>query len=190
MTDINWSDKRYQEYLEDIEIARSAIAEARLFPSNEILFDLYAIPSHNHQAYYTLIYEKDEHYEMVYARTEIYTRHFSEPIKMYPFSDAREAEKRPASDGRIIIGIKKLGADLMGLLDEITISVPTTKYKEKHLISLDGVFQAIRCFKQGTVIKEIVYRDAANIPLPPEKKYLKDNLDDLYLMIEKLISRY
>lgn len=44
----------------------------------------------------------------------------------------------------------------MGLLDEITTSVPATKYIEKYLITIDGVFQAIRCFKQGHVIKEIV----------------------------------
>ena len=86
MDNTNWDEERYIEYLEDVEIARCAITDALLFPSERIFCDLYSIPSHNHQAYYAVIYNANGKYEMTYARTEIYTRHFYEPIKIYPFS--------------------------------------------------------------------------------------------------------
>ncbi len=47
-----WDNERYQEYLTDIEIARKEIADMKLYPKEKIICDLYAIPSHNFQAYY------------------------------------------------------------------------------------------------------------------------------------------
>ena len=44
-----------RDYLNDIEIARTAIYESKLFPKGQIVMDLYAIPSHNHQAYYAVM---------------------------------------------------------------------------------------------------------------------------------------
>lgn len=190
MDKTNWDEERYLEYLEDVEIARCAITDALLFPSERILCDLYSIPSHNHQAYYAVIYNANGKYEMTYARTEIYTRHFSEPIKMYPFSDAKAAEKHAASDGRIIIGKKFMKADLMRVLDDIFTSVPEGLHLGRHLISIDGVFQAMRLFENNNVTKEIIYRDAKEIPLSPEKTYLIDIMNDLYLTIENIITGY
>ena len=190
MDSINWDEERYFEYLEDVEIARSAIADALLFPSESILCDLYAVPSHNHQAYYAVIYKSNKKYEMTYARTEIYTRHFSEPIKMYPFSDAKAAEKHAASDGRIIVGKKTVKMDLMHILDDIFISVPEGLHLGRHLISIDGVFQAIRSFDNNNVAKEIIFRDAKEIPISPEKTYLIEILNGLYLTIENIIAGY
>lgn len=190
MDNTNWDEERYIEYLEDVEIARCAITDALLFPSERIFCDLYSIPSHNHQAYYAVIYNANGKYEMTYARTEIYTRHFYEPIKMYPFSDAKAAEKHAASDGRIIIGKKSMNADLMRVLDDIFISVPEGLHLGRHLISIDGVFQAMRLFEKNNVTKEIIYRDAKEIPLSPEKTYLIDIMNDLYLTIENIIIGY
>ena len=48
-------EERYNEYLYDINIAATAIKNALLYPTGKILYDLYAIPSHNHQAYYALV---------------------------------------------------------------------------------------------------------------------------------------
>ena len=190
MDNTNWNEERYIEYLEDVEIARCAITDALLFPSERIFCDLYSIPSHNHQAYYAVIYNANGKYEMTYARTEIYTRHFYEPIKIYPFSDAKAAEKHAASDGRIIIGKKSMNADLMRVLDDIFISVPEGLHLGRHLITIDGVFQAMRLFEKNNVIKEIIYRDAKEIPLSPEKTYLIDIMNDLYLTIENIITGY
>ena len=186
----NWDEKRYEEYQEDIEIAICAIADAMLFPTGIILYDLYAIPSHNHQAYYAIVYESNGKYEMVYARTEIYTRHFSEPIIMYPFSDAKAAEKHPASDGRIIMGTKRLKVDFMSVLDDIAESIPAGRYLGEHLIVIDGVFQAMRVFNNSTVTKEIVYREAEKILIQPEKAYLIEIMDNMYLTIERIITEY
>jgi hypothetical protein len=58
------------------------------------------------------------------------------------------------------------------------------------LISIDGVFQAMRLFEKNNVTKEIIYRDAKEIPLSPEKTYLIDIMNDLYLTIENIITGY
>ena len=184
MTNVIWDEKRYFEYLEDIDIARKAIKEEFLYPDDkEILFDIYAIPSHNHQAYYAVLYKTKNGYEMVYARTEIYTLLFSEPIRMYPFTDAIAAKKHPASDGRIIIGTKKVNEDLISLLNEITTKIPEKKMIHNHLIVIDGVFQAIRSFNHSSVEKTIVYRDADKILLSHDKASLINAMNDLYLTI-------
>ena len=179
---------RYREYLQDVEIARSVIEDEFLLPStSDILYDLYAVPSHNHQAYYAMIFERYENYQMVYARTEIYTCHFPEPIRMYPFSDAVEADKHDDSVGRIIMGITTIGTDLIRTLDDIKSLVVPTQFIQQNLIVIDGVFQAIRIFDHGTISKEVVFRDAISIPLSSENSYIIDNMNELYLTIEDII---
>lgn len=184
----NWKEKRYEEYLKDVEIARSAIVDALLFPTGNILYDIYAIPSHNHQAFYALVYEENGRYEMVYARTEIYDYHIPEPIKMYTFLDARTAEKHPASDGRIIIGTKRLKEDFMRTLADIAENIPAGKYFGEQLIVLDGTFQAIRVFHKNFDIKEIVYRGAEGISIHRDKAYLIELLNNMYLTVENIIA--
>ena len=67
----DWKEKKYHTYLDDIEIARKEIADVKLFPTGNLICDLYALPSHDFQAYYAMVYEHDGHQEMVYARTEL-----------------------------------------------------------------------------------------------------------------------
>lgn len=183
---LNDLNEEIQSYYIDIEIACAAIKEALLYPDREILFDLYAIPSHNHQAFYTIIYEKDNYYEMVYAKTEIYTVKYEVPIKMYPFSDAKNAAKQPHSDGRIIVGIAIPDEEFIKSLMEMVSSVEGINPDKKGLV-LDGVFQAIRVFDKGKIDKEIIYHDSDNILLS-DNADSRDFLDNMYLYVEKMIS--
>ena len=101
-------EERYNEYLYDINIAATAIKNALLYPTGKILYDLYAIPSHNHQAYYALVVEKENSYELVYAKTEIKYQCIDEVVRMYSFADAKEADSTSNAVGKIIIGITPL----------------------------------------------------------------------------------
>ena len=79
-------------------------------------------------AYYAMIYKQGAGFEMVYARTEIYTIHFEEPIRMYDFGSAEEAKRKPNEDGRIIVGIAKPGNEFVEMLEKIFAGVPTGEY--------------------------------------------------------------
>ena len=176
----------FYAYHNDIDIAQAAIKDSLLYPEGEILCDLYAIPSHNHQTFYAIVYRKDDDYEMVYAKTEIYTVKYEVPIKMYPFSDAKNAAKQPHSDGRIIVGIAIPDEEFIKLLMEMVSSVEGINPDKKGLV-LDGVFQAIRVFDKAKIDKEIIYHDSDNILLS-DNDDSRDFLDNMYLYVEKIIS--
>ena len=185
----DWKERRYHIYLEDIEIARKEIADVMLFPEGDIICDLYALPSHNLQTYYAMLYKCGRHLEMVYARTEFYTSPHSEPIRMYSFADNKEAGKQPELDGRIITGIKHIPAELERLAADIIEKLPDEKYiqEENHII-IDGVFQAIRVYEGSNVIKEAAYYDAEMIPLKDHNEFLTEELGSLYIKIGDLIG--
>ena len=181
-------EEDYKEYLEDIDIAISAMKESLLYPAEDILFDLYAIPSHNHQAYYAVVVEKDGAYEMVYAKTEISYIELDEVVRMYTFADAKSADASSGEVGKIIIGIAKLKSDFADLLKDIGDTVPGGRYHYENLFMLDGVFQVVRVYNAGKPEKEIVYENAGSITLPADKEYLRAELGDLYLTVEEIIA--
>ena len=181
-------EEDYKEYLEDIDIAISAMKESLLYPAEDILFDLYAIPSHNHQAYYAVVVEKDGTYEMVYAKTEISYIVLEETVRMYTFSSAKKADTSSSEVGKIIIGIAKLKPNFVELLKDIGETVPGGRYFYKNLFVLDGVFQVVRVFNAGKPVKEIVYESKEGFILPADKEYLRDELGELYLTVEGIIS--
>ena len=81
-------EEEYQEYEEDVEIAIGELTKMKLYPfDGRIICDLYAIPSHNHQTYYAIVYEKNGRYDMVYAKPQFYDPITHETIKMYRFKD-------------------------------------------------------------------------------------------------------
>ena len=185
---MQFHEEDYKEYIEDIDIAISAMKESLLYPAEDILFDLYAIPSHNHQAYYAVVVEKDGAYEMVYAKTEISYIELDEVVRMYTFADAKSADTSSGKVGKIIIGIAILNADFVELLKDIGEAVPDGRYFYENLFMLDGVFQVIRVFNAGKPEKEIVYENTEGFTLPADKEYLRDELENLYLTVEKIIS--
>ena len=178
----DWKERQYHTYLNDIEIARREIADVKLFPTGNLICDLYALPSHNFQAYYAMVYEHDGHQEMVYARTELCASCYAEPIRMYSF------RRTKINFGLIITGIKHIPSETESLLADIAENLPDEKYilKEDSAV-IDGVLQAIRVFESDNVVKEVVYHDANRIPLKGHSEYLTDELCSLYIKIGDLI---
>ena len=153
-------EERYKEYLADVEIARRELVNMKLFPEQGILCDLYAITSHNHQVYYAIIYANDDKLNMAYAKTEIYTKQFVEPIKMYPFKDVKATEMDPNAEGRIIMGIKSISPKFAAKIYNVVTNMPDEHILAENMICIDGVFQAIRVFEESSVVKQIIYRVA------------------------------
>lgn len=180
---------RRQEYLDDIKIAIKAIKDSLLYPREEILYDLYAIPSGNHMAYYAMIYKQGAGFEMVYARTEIYTIHFEEPIQMYDFGSAEEAKRKPNEDGRIIVGIAKPGNEFVEMLEKIFAGVPTGEYyPSDNCFVLDGCFQALRAYDGTGEAREIIYNTTDDMPIKEGFEELRERLKELYLEVEGIIG--
>ena len=160
-----------------------------LFPKGELLCDLYAIPAHNHQSYYALIYKEADMLKMVYAKPQIYRGYSSDSINMYYFKDAKKAECHPVNKGNIIIGIKSVTDELWLLIRDILENMPERYVLDEDGVFIDAMLQAIRMYKGNRVVKEIVYYDAGKIKLPGNKEYLRDQIgESLYTQIETLIK--
>ena len=56
---------------------------------------------------------------MVYAKPQFYEPITQEYIKMYRFKDAKEVENHPVKDGKIIMGIKHLPDEFVGVINDI-----------------------------------------------------------------------
>lgn len=183
-----WNEMWYRTYLEDIEIARSEIADVKLLPKENVICDLYALPSHNFQTYYGMLYGQGGHLEMVYARTECYphTSPDNGPVRMYSF---KHAGREPGLNGKIITGIKQIPLETELLITDIVANLPDGKnVLNGDTVCIDGVLQAVRVFKGGVVIKEAVYDNAEHIPLKEHREYLTEELNNLYVKVEKLMK--
>ena len=183
-----WNEEMYLDFLVDIEIARKELIDMKIFPDQGILCELYAVPSLNFQTYYAVVYENKGRVELAYAKPFIYTGCFDEPIKMYSFKDAKEAEKHPNAEGRIFMGIKRLSLNMELMFTDIMKNIPYNHFSGGHLVSIDGTFQIIRVSKDMKIVKQIAYRNSDEIAVPREKEYLKDVLNDLYIKVGEIID--
>ena len=182
-------EEEYKGYLEDVKIAVSELTNMKLYPvEGNIVCDLYAIPSHNYQSYYAIVYEKDGRYEMLYAKPQFYEQVAQEYIKMCTFKDAKEAENHPVKDGKIIMGIKHLSEEFANEIKDIVENIPTEKKVEGDYLSLDGYFQVIRIYKNNAVGKELVFNDVEDLIFSDKKEYLSAVLDELYIEVGKIIG--
>ena len=181
-------EKDYRAYKEDVDIAIAELTKMKLYPiDGTIICDLYAIPSHNRQSYYAIIYEKDGRFDMVYAKPQFYEPTVQEYIKMYRFKDAKEVENHPVKDGKIIIGIKHLPDEFVSMIKDIVSNLPTLRHKDEGFV-LDGYLQAIRIYKNKDVCDEVVFKCVDELVLPEGKEYLSGVLDELYIRIGELIE--
>ena len=139
-------EEDYKEYLEDIDIAISAMKESLLYPAEDILFDLYAIPSHNHQAYYAVVVEKNGAYEMVYAKTEI------SYIELDETHGILEVKVPKDWVGKSIIEIdirKRYGLNIMGIKKNGSINVsfdPSTILSSEITLLVLGELKKLQKF--------------------------------------------
>lgn len=190
----HFHEEQYAEYLQDIEIANKAMEEALLnIPDSDVLYDIYAIPSHNHQAFYAKVYAQDDKYNVLYAKPIFQRVTYDEDIFMYPFRDVVEAQKsiNGVLDGRIVCGIKTIEKDFARKLSVSFGFLPKKHILDEQNFILDGVFHAIRVFENGTVQKEVVYHDENDIPfvMNGDETELKWFYGSLYFMIEQIIGR-
>lgn len=181
---------KYQEYLEDVSIAISELTKMKLYPvEGNIVCDLYAIPSHNYPTYYAIIYEKNDGYEMLYAKPQSYEPITHGVIKMYTFKNAKKVENHPVKDGKIIMGIKHLSKDFVDEIKEIVENFPTLKSTKGSLGSMiDGYFQVIRIYKNNTVTDKLMFNDAKELVFSTKKDHLSGVLDELYIKVGKIIE--
>lgn len=188
----NYHEKLYLDYLADIKIARAEIKNMKLYPTEAVICDIYALPSHNFQAYYAMFYERNGRMQILYAKPQIYHRQYAEPVKMYTFSTNRKVKNRSVydgRDGRIIIGMKYLSDKSAEMIKNIIRNLPETWILEENMVViLDGVFQAIRVFDGDAVIKEAVYHTADRIPFKDQQELMTKQLDSLYLLIGEIIG--
>ncbi len=176
-------EEQYLEYLADVEIAKEALSELKLeIPAGALVSELYAMPSHNHQAYYAKIYEENGQYYVLYARSVI-DHYDGSQIYMYPF---RTVKKVGEERGRIVCGLKKLKDTFVKQLLEGLQNIP-----EKHILEdnwgiiLDGVLQAVRVYEKEEMVKEVVYLDPQFLPIADVWKTFFENL---YMEVEKIIG--
>lgn len=181
--------QRYHEYSEDVNIAIRELTEMKLLPvEGGLICDLYAIPSHNFQSYYAIIYEHGNQFEMLYAKPQVYEPIMQEPIKMYRFKDATDAEMHPAKVGKIIMGVKRLPEGFVNVTKDIVEHLPEVKPSDSGGISLDVNFQAIRRYKDNAVDGEVVFDSGDRLVFPEGKEYLSGILEDLYIRVGEIIG--
>ncbi len=177
-------EARKQEVRDDIEIAKDKIKEALLYPQKEILYELYAIPSHNEAAFFALVYKEDDKYKMVYARSEVYTPQNEEPIRMYTFKTCIDANES-GYDGRIIIGMASLEDSFANELLKVTDKIDGGILYYQNMLILDGVMQYIRVVKED---KEIFYEETrALVSNGPLSEAENEFMETLYQTIGSIL---
>lgn len=188
--DLNkYNEERYCEYLSDVDIAQEEIKKMLLWPKEEIICDFYAIPSHNYQTFYMAVYKDKDDWEMVYAKPQIYTYRYLEPIRMHSFVDVKETDNHSSEEGRFIMGIKKIPGELKNIIVDVINCLPEKHLGDENILTIDGVFQAVRVFEGSEVVKEVFYNFSSSIPLKSESTQMRDILDDLYLTLGDFITQ-
>lgn len=175
--------EQYSNYLEDVRLAKEALAELKLEVSmDSLVCDLYAVPSHNHQAYYAKVFVYKGRYHILYARSVIDVL-TGGSIFMYPF---RSVKKAGDPRGRIVCGLKVLDDTFAKRLWEGLQQLPNKHILDEDMVVIcDGVFQVVRVFEGDRMVKEVVYQLAQCLAVEDEWKAF---FEDLYLDIEKIIN--
>ena len=175
------------DYQEEMAIAVRKLKDSLLYPEGRILFDLYALPSHNYQTYFMMVSEQNEGIFLTYVKPLVYDVKFPEgPVRMRSFVNCERAEALSKNCGQFHMGKRRNSADFVNSFSRILKLLPD-KYDEENLV-MDGVLQAILVWEDGIVVKEIVYTDARRIPCIKEDKESAVRLNHLYLEVEELIS--
>ena len=181
-------EEQYRTYKEDVDIAIRELSEMKFYPvDGKIMCDLYAIPSFNGVSYFSILFEKDGRYDMVYARPQFYDLVLHKHVRTYPFKDAKKYESHPAKDGKIIMGIRHLPSEFVAEIKDILSNMPTVRHKDEGLV-LDGYFQAIRLYMDNAVCDELIFSSEDELLFPSGGESLTKVLDELYVKVSELIG--
>lgn len=146
----------------DIQIGRDELIKLKLDYScddnQKLVYELYCIPSHNEQAYYAQIFKKDSVYYISYVKSVIEDCVIGGTIYMYTLREAVKANDKNRSYGKLVCGYKKVADDnieyLKGLFDHIPEGF---HWNEDSGICIDGIFQVIRVYSDGKMLKELAF---------------------------------
>lgn len=150
--------------------------------------DLYAIPAHNYQSYYVLIFERDGEYKMLFVKPEVQLPHYAAPTKMCSFKDVKEAERHHGFNGIVTMGIKNLDKSFISIISDIIENLPLESVIDTGNLVIDGVFQAIRVFRNNVVEREFVFDSHDIIFFSEEKHYLNNTLENLYIYVDGIVD--
>lgn len=179
----------YSEYIEDIAIAEDAIRKQKLdllVNKQNIICDVYCIPSHNHQAFYLKLFEEDSNFTLLYAKTFV-ADHLGLHTAMYRFKTSSEKEKHNAHVGKIICGIKHLSKS-NSTINRLKDCLPTqTEWHQKTDFVIDDVHITIRNFTHSAT-PMITYGYDPYFEKNEYSNVQKEFLENLYLYIEEIID--
>ena len=150
--------------LDDIALGRAELIKLKFdYESDigqELLYELYCVPSHNEQAYYAQIFRKCGECYLSYAKSVIEDFVINETIYMYTLRDAVEANDKNRYYGKIVCGYKKVTDEYISYLSELCTHLPDeNQWNEEGSVCLDGTFQMIRVYSDGSLIKEIAFHN-------------------------------
>lgn len=146
---------------------------------------MYAIPSHNHQAFYLQIYVGDN-YTLLYAKTRI-TDFLGNAIAMYTFKDSLKSDVHKAKTGDIYCGMKHISLDNM-IIKKLLECLPTkNEICIDDNVILDGVCTIIGNY-QSIPPSVVAYYDSCQIKQNKISHEQAEFMNDLYLYIEQIIG--
>ena len=180
--------KNADKYIKDIEIAKNALKEtliSDIVKDKKLLCDVYCIPSHNHQAFYLQVYDREE-YALIFAKSCIWNG-ISGCTVMYPFERTINADAHPAIKGDIYCGIKYVSRNNETIENLLECLPVNNECASVDGIVIDGCTTLIRNYQLSDT-PLLVYEDAENI----KNLSLTDNqisfMNDLCIHIEKIIG--
>ncbi len=177
-----------KEYFAEIKIAEEKLQEQMLnniVRDDKLVCDVYCIPSHNHQAFFFKLFENEDEYVVLYAKTFIADR-FGFHIAMYTFEDCVKAQNHNGSVGKIICGIKRFTKN-NAIIKELICCLPIKTEWLKRVIMIDGEHTVIRNHLQEET-KVLSYSSNAQFVENTYSENQKEFLENLFLHIEDIIG--
>lgn len=153
-----------ENVLIDIQIGRAELKKLQFdyecVDGQELVYELYCIPSHNEQAYYVQIFKKDGTYYISYVKSVIEDYVIGETIYMYTLGYAVEANDKKRYYGKLVCGYKKVSDDIIEYLKGLFEHIPEgNTWNIDDGFCLDGNFQMIRVYFDCKMHKELAFHN-------------------------------
>lgn len=189
MRKIENSDDWYGGYKRDAQIAVSEIDAAFKFDPKNIMYEVYSLPSHNHQTFFCRVVNENGFIKLIYAKAMQNSIWFSDPIYMYRFEEAKLFIDHPIRHGRIFCGKKIVNRGmtdrLLGIMKELSDEQPDDLVTP----TVDADLTAITVYENGNVTRELCYTSAEKIAFKSEISAEDIGyLNELHLKIEEIIG--
>ena len=152
---------------------------------DKLVCDVYCIPSHNHQAFFVKLFENEDEYVVLYAKTFIADR-LGFHIAMYTFEDCVKAQNHNGSVGKIICGVKRLAKNNV-IIKELLSCLPLKTEWQKRVVMIDGERTIVRNHLHEET-KLLSYSSNAQFTENAYTDEQKMFLENLFLHIEDIIG--